>query len=68
MNKPSRVNPQARRAGIPTGARYPRERRKLLEALQHRRGDEHLSQTIVAALDALLAANGLLAQDDREAA
>ena len=42
------------------GARYPMERRKLLESLQHRRGDQHLSDTVVAALDALLAAHDLL--------
>lgn len=41
-------------------ARYPMERRKLLEALQHRRGDQHLSDTVVAALDAFLAAHDLL--------
>ena len=34
--------------------RYPRDRIKLLEAVQARRRDEHLSDTVAAALDQLI--------------
>lgn len=32
-------------------ARYPLDRRKLLEAIQAKRGDRHLSDTVAVALD-----------------
>lgn len=51
MNTPSRVNTQGTRRRVSVGARYPLERKKMLELIQVQRGDQHLSDTITLALD-----------------
>lgn len=50
------------RREITTGARYPLEKRKLLEVLAVRRGEE-LSDTVRWALDRALIESGLLEKD-----
>lgn len=54
MAPPTRVNPKPTRRDEPIATRYPVAKRKLLEAIQERRGDRHLSNTISHALDQLI--------------
>lgn len=59
------MNTRARKMKrLPIGTRYPEDRVRLLQALQARRRDKHLSDTIAAALDAWLARHGLIEGED----
>ena len=67
MNNPVAVNKQPRRRTVSVGARYALDRKKLLEVLQARRDDDHLSDTVIAALDDFLVKHGLLSEDEAAA-
>lgn len=55
MHGTAKVDQKARKPGRKVvSAKYPVDRLKLLEAVQARRGDQHLSDTISQALDDLI--------------
>lgn len=58
MDSESPVYPPARKGVI--SARYPLDRIKLVEVVQHREGDRHLSETVSKMLDEGLTRRGLL--------
>lgn len=53
---------------IPIGTRYPEDRVLLLQSLQKRRGDRHLSDLIAEALDEMLERHRMLPDEMSDAA